>query len=48
MVERTTLVAEAPFQRLMMEKALAMAQELERAGAAAQRGVVAPNPDFGR
>jgi len=40
MEERTTLVAETPFQRLMMEKALAMAQELERAGAAAADGRV--------
>ena len=40
MEERTTLVAETPFQRLMMEKALAMAQELERAGAAAPDGHV--------
>jgi hypothetical protein len=38
MEERTTLVAETPLQRLMMEKALAMAQELERAGAAAVNG----------
>jgi hypothetical protein len=40
MEERTTLVAETPLQRLMMEKALAMAQELERAGAAAADGHV--------
>jgi hypothetical protein len=40
MEERTTLVAETPFQRLMMERALAMAQELERAGAAAPDGHV--------
>jgi len=40
MEERTTLVAETPLQRLMMEKALAMAQELERAGAAAADGRV--------
>jgi hypothetical protein len=40
MEERTTLVAETPLQRLMMEKALAMAQELERAGAAAPDGKV--------
>jgi len=40
MEERTTLVAETPFQRLMMEKALAMAEELERAGAAAADGHV--------
>ena len=40
MEERTTLVAETALQRLMMEKALAMAQELERAGAAAPDGKV--------
>jgi hypothetical protein len=40
MEERTTLVAETPFQRLMMENALAMARELERAGAAAPDGRV--------
>jgi hypothetical protein len=40
MDERTTLVAETPLQRLLMEKALAMAQELERAGAAAADGHV--------
>jgi hypothetical protein len=40
MEERTTLVAETPLQRLMMEKALAMAQELERAGTAAADGHV--------
>jgi hypothetical protein len=40
MEERTTLVAETPFQRLMMEKALAMAQELERAGGVAKDGHV--------
>jgi hypothetical protein len=40
MEERTTLVAETPLQRLMMEEALAMAQELERAGAAAADGRV--------
>ena len=40
MDERTTLVAETPLQRLMMERALAMAQELERAGAAAADGHV--------
>jgi hypothetical protein len=40
MDERTTLVAETPLQRLMMERALAMAQELERAGAAAADGRV--------
>jgi hypothetical protein len=40
MEERTTLVAETPFQRLMMERALAMAKELERAGDAAPDGQV--------
>ena len=40
MEERTSLYAETPFQRLLMEKALAMAQELERAGAAAADGHV--------
>lgn len=40
MEERTTLVAETPLQRLLMEKALAMAQELERVGAAAADGCV--------
>ena len=40
MDERTTLVAETPLQRLMMERALAIAQELERAGAAAADGRV--------
>ncbi len=40
MEERTTLYAETALQRLMMEKALAMAQELERAGAAAPDGKV--------
>ncbi len=40
MEERTVLVAETPLQRLLMEKALAMAQELERAGAAAADGHV--------
>jgi hypothetical protein len=40
MEERTTLVAETALQRLMMEKALVMAQELERAGAAAPDGKV--------
>jgi hypothetical protein len=40
MDERTTLVAETPLQRLLMERALAMAQELERAGAAAADGHV--------
>ncbi len=39
-MERTTLVAETEFQRLMMERALAMAQELERAGAGAAEGHV--------
>jgi len=40
MEERTTLVAETSFQRLMMEQALAMAQELEQAGDAAPDGQV--------
>jgi|SRR5580704_13174615 hypothetical protein len=40
MEERTTLVAETPLQRLLMERALAMAQELERAGDAARDGRV--------
>ena len=40
MEERTTLVAETPLQRLLMERALAMAQELERAGDAAPDGRV--------
>jgi hypothetical protein len=40
MEERTTLIAETPFQRLMMERALAMAKELERTGRAAPRGQV--------
>lgn len=40
MEERTTLVAKTALQRLMMEKALAMAEELERAGAAAADGKV--------
>jgi len=40
MEERTTLVAETPLQRLLMERALAMAQELERAGDAAGDGRV--------
>lgn len=39
-MERTTLYAETEFQRLMMERALAMAQELEGAGAAASDGHV--------
>ena len=39
-MERTTLYAETEFQRLMMERALAMAQELERAGAGAADGHV--------
>ncbi len=39
-MERTALYAETEFQRLMMEKALAMAEELERAGAAAPDGHV--------
>lgn len=40
MEERTTLVAETAFQRLMMEQALAMAKELELAGDAAPDGQV--------
>jgi hypothetical protein len=40
MEEQTTLVAETALQRLMMEQALAMAQELERAGDAAPDGKV--------
>lgn len=40
MEERTTLVAQTSLQRLMMEQALAMAQELERAGKAAPDGKV--------
>jgi len=40
MEDRTTLVAETAFQRLMMERALAMAKELERTGRAAQHGQV--------
>jgi hypothetical protein len=40
MEERTTLVAETPLQRLLMERALAMAQELEAAGDAAPDGRV--------
>jgi hypothetical protein len=40
MEDRTTLIAETPFQRLMMERALAMAKELERTGRAAPRGQV--------
>jgi len=40
MEERTTLVAETPFQRLMMERALAMAKEMEQAGNAAADGRV--------
>jgi len=39
-MERTALYAETEFQRLMMERALSMAQELERAGAAAADGHV--------
>jgi hypothetical protein len=39
-MEPVTMTAETPLQRLMMEKALAMAQELERAGAAAADGRV--------
>lgn len=35
-----TLVAETPLQRLLMERALAMAKELERAGDAAADGRV--------
>jgi hypothetical protein len=40
MKELTTLVAETPFQRLMMERALAMAKELERTGMAAPHGEI--------
>jgi hypothetical protein len=40
MEERTTLVAETPLQRLLMERALAMAQELEAAGDGAADGRV--------
>jgi hypothetical protein len=40
MEERTTLVAKTALQRLMMEQALAMAEELERAGDAAADGRV--------
>jgi hypothetical protein len=39
-MERAALYAETELQRLMMEKALAMALELERAGAAAPDGRV--------
>jgi uncharacterized protein YidB (DUF937 family) len=40
MEERTTLVAETALQRLLMERALAMAKELERTGRAATHGQV--------
>lgn len=40
MEERTTLVAETPLQRLLMERALAMAKELEMVGDAAADGRV--------
>ena len=40
MEERSTLVARTALQRLMMEQALALAQELERAGDAAPDGKV--------
>jgi hypothetical protein len=40
MDERTTLVAETAFQRLMMEQALTIARELEQAGDAAPDGRV--------
>lgn len=40
MEERTTLVAETALQRLMMERALAMAKELEAVGDAAPDGRV--------
>ncbi len=40
MEERTTLLAETSFQRLMMERALAMAKELERTGRVAPDGRV--------
>jgi hypothetical protein len=39
-MERTALYAETRLQRLLMEKALAMAQELERAGTEAADGHV--------
>jgi hypothetical protein len=40
MDERTTLIAETPLQRLLMERALAMAKELERTGQAAPHGQI--------
>lgn len=39
-MEPVTMTARTPLQQLMMEKALAMAEELERAGAAAADGRV--------
>jgi hypothetical protein len=39
-MEPVTMTARTPLQQLMMEKALAMAEELERAGAAAADGHV--------
>jgi hypothetical protein len=39
-MEPVTMTARTPLQQLMMEKALAMAEELERAGAAAPDGHV--------
>jgi spore coat polysaccharide biosynthesis protein SpsF (cytidylyltransferase family) len=39
-MEPVTMTARTPLQQLMMEKALAMAEELERAGAAASDGHV--------
>jgi hypothetical protein len=39
-MEPVTMTAWTPLQQLMMEKALAMAEELERAGAAAADGRV--------
>lgn len=39
-MEPVTMTARTPLQQLMMEKALAMAEELERSGAAAADGRV--------
>jgi hypothetical protein len=39
-MEAVTMTARTPLQQLMMEKALAMAEELERSGAAAADGRV--------
>jgi hypothetical protein len=39
-MDPVTMIARTPLQRLMMEKALAMAEELERAGDAAADGKV--------